>query len=52
MARLELTVLFEEVLDTLQDLRLAPGTEPRERRGNCVLGLETLPVTFTPGVRR
>jgi cytochrome P450 family 142 subfamily A polypeptide 1 len=47
LARLELTVLFDELLDRLPDVALAdPGAPLRKRRGNFVLGLETLPVVF------
>jgi cytochrome P450 family 142 subfamily A polypeptide 1 len=53
LARLELTVLFDAVLDRLHDLRLAEPEAPAAmRRGNFVLGLERLPVTFRPGPRR
>lgn len=49
LARLELRVLFEEVLRRLPDIALAaPRTEPPRRRGNFVLGLESLPVVFSP----
>jgi cytochrome P450 family 142 subfamily A polypeptide 1 len=52
LARLELRVTFEELLTRLPDLALA-DTEPlRQRRGNFVLGLESLPVRFTPTARR
>lgn len=51
LARLELTVLFDELLDRLPDIALADPDAPlRRRRGNFVLGLETLPVVF--GSRR
>jgi cholest-4-en-3-one 26-monooxygenase len=49
LARLELTVLFEAVLDRLHDVRIDDtAPTPRERRGNFVLGLERLPITFRP----
>ena len=49
LARLELRVLFEELLDRMPGLALAEPSAPRrERRGNFVLGLETLPVSLTP----
>ena len=49
LARLELKVLFDELLTRLPDIGLAdPAAPRRERRGNFVLGLETLPVEFTP----
>jgi cytochrome P450 family 142 subfamily A polypeptide 1 len=51
LARLELRVLFEELLARLPDLRLASDDDPPRRRGNFVLGIEHLPVTFTPGPR-
>ena len=47
LARLELTVLFGEVLDRLPEIRLVGPQEKRpERSGNFVLGLESLPVAF------
>ncbi len=47
LARLELRVLFEEVLDRLPDIALVePGSKQPERAGNFVLGIETLPVRF------
>lgn len=52
LARLELRVLFEELLDRLPDIHLAVAdAPPRERRGNFVLGLEALRVEFTPTER-
>jgi cytochrome P450 family 142 subfamily A polypeptide 1 len=45
LARLELRVLFEELLARLPDLHLADGeAAPPRRRGNFVLGVEALPV--------
>jgi cholest-4-en-3-one 26-monooxygenase len=45
LARLELRVLFEELLDRFPDVHLADPEAPRrERRGTFVLGLEALPV--------
>ncbi|MEM9176235.1 MAG: cytochrome P450 [Myxococcota bacterium] len=47
LARLELRVLFEALLDRLPDIALAEPDAPLvRRRGNFVLGLETLPVVF------
>jgi cytochrome P450 family 142 subfamily A polypeptide 1 len=48
LARLELRVMFEQLLDRLPDLALASdGPFPR-RQANFITGLESLPVTFTP----
>lgn len=47
LARLELRVLFEEVLDRFDDLALvSPGVTQPERAGNFVLGIEHLPVRW------
>ena len=47
LARLELRVLFNEVLDRLPNLRLVnPDAPSDERRGNFVMGLESLPVAW------
>lgn len=47
LARLELRVLFEEVLDRMPDITLAePDITQPERTGNFVLGIEHLPVTW------
>jgi cytochrome P450 family 142 subfamily A polypeptide 1 len=49
LARLELTVLFDELLDRFPDLALADPEAPLDRRrGNFVLGLEALPVQTGP----
>jgi cytochrome P450 family 142 subfamily A polypeptide 1 len=48
LARLEVRVMFDELLRRLPDIELATD-EPLERRAsNFVSGLERLPVTFTP----
>lgn len=47
LARLELKVLFTELLDRLPDLRLADPDAPSDlRQGNFVLGLESLTVEW------
>lgn len=49
LARLELRVLFEELLARFDDIELAdPDATPPQRRGNFVVGIEELPVRFTP----
>ncbi|GAA3236878.1 cytochrome P450 [Actinocorallia longicatena] len=46
LARLQLSVLFEALLDRLPDLR--PTAEPRRLRSNFINGIKELPVAFTP----
>jgi cytochrome P450 family 142 subfamily A polypeptide 1 len=49
LARLELKVMFEQLLLRLPDLQLA--VEPEElprRRANFISGLESMPVRFSP----
>ena len=47
LARLEISVLFDALLDRLPGIELADPEAPLvRRRGNFVLGLETLPVAF------
>ena len=48
LARLELRVMFEQLLARLPDLALATPDEPRYRAANFVSGYETMPVTFSP----
>jgi cytochrome P450 family 142 subfamily A polypeptide 1 len=48
LARLELRILFEELLTRIPDMRLADDAPLPRRRGNFVLGLNSMPVTFTP----
>ena len=48
LARLELRVLFEELLRRLPDLELATGELP-SRPGNFIVGLEKMPLRFTAG---
>jgi len=48
LARLEIRVMFEELLRRLPDLTLADDGPCPYRHGNFVLGFESMPVTFTP----
>jgi cytochrome P450 family 142 subfamily A polypeptide 1 len=49
LARLEISVMLDQLLTRLPDLALAdPGAEPVLRPANFVSGLEALPVRFTP----
>jgi cholest-4-en-3-one 26-monooxygenase len=46
LARLELTVLFELLLDRIPDIRQAG--EARRLRSNFINGIKEMPVRFTP----
>ncbi len=47
LARLELRILFEELLARFTDIELVDDeAPPRLRRGNFVVGIETLPIRF------
>ena len=48
LARMELSVMFDRLLDRLPDIALAQDTEPPKRAANFVSGYETMPVVFTP----
>ena len=48
LARMELSVMFDRLLERLPDLALATEEEPPKRAANFVSGYETMPVTFTP----
>ena len=48
LARLELRVVFEELLRRLPDLRVAPGAQPRWVPNAFTRGLASLELEFTP----
>jgi cytochrome P450 family 142 subfamily A polypeptide 1 len=48
LARLELQVMFEQLLTRLPDLRLVETDEPSYRPANFVSGYETMKVAFSP----
>jgi cytochrome P450 family 142 subfamily A polypeptide 1 len=48
LARLELKVMFEQLLARLPDLELVDETEPAYRPANFISGYEHMPVRFTP----
>ena len=53
LARLELRVLFEELLARLDHIELVDSSKRlRRRRGNFVLGIESLPIRFDAAPRR
>ncbi|MGX9674836.1 cytochrome P450 [Mycobacterium sp. HM-7] len=51
LARLELRIMTERLLQRLPDLRLAEGAEIPLRAANFVSGPESMPVVFTPTAR-
>ena len=48
LARLELRVMFEELLARLPDIHLTCSEPPPLRPSNFIAGIEALPVAFTP----
>ncbi|MFN8038319.1 MAG: cytochrome P450 [Acidimicrobiales bacterium] len=48
LARLEIKVMLEQLLDRLPDLALATDAKPPMRPANFISGPEALPVTFSP----
>lgn len=51
LARLELKVMFTELLRRMPDIELVPGAELDYRASNFISGPETMPVRFTPSPR-
>jgi cytochrome P450 family 142 subfamily A polypeptide 1 len=52
LARAEITVMVDRLLDRLPDVRLADDGPHPLRESNFIVGFESLPVTFTPSARR
>jgi cytochrome P450 family 142 subfamily A polypeptide 1 len=48
LARLELRVLFEEVVRRAPELTLADSEPPPRRPSNFICGIESLPVEWRP----
>ncbi len=48
LARLELRVMFEELLARLPDVELASDAKPPMRRSNFITGIEHLPIRWAP----
>ena len=48
LARLELRIMFEEVLRRMPDLHVEEGAELPVRESNFIVGIERMPVRFTP----
>jgi cholest-4-en-3-one 26-monooxygenase len=51
LARLELRVMFDSILDRMHDIELGRDQEPTNRATNFVSGYETMPIRFAPGPR-
>jgi cytochrome P450 family 142 subfamily A polypeptide 1 len=51
LARLELKILFEELLRRMPDVALATEEPLRRRPNNFITGIEEMPIRFTPGAR-
>jgi len=51
LARLELRVLFEEILRRMPDIALATDEPLPRRPNNFITGIEAMPVRFSPGAR-
>lgn len=51
LARLELKIIFEELIRRMPDWRLAPGAEPKILGATFTRAYDTIPITFTPGKR-
>ena len=51
LARLELKILFEEVLTRMPDIHFASEEPLKRRPNNFITGIEEFPVKFTPGKR-
>jgi cytochrome P450 family 142 subfamily A polypeptide 1 len=48
LARLELTVVFDRLLDRLDEIELVEPGEPENRPANFVSGYEHMPIRFRP----
>lgn len=52
LARLEVRIVIEEVLERLPDYELASDPGNPRLRGGIMWGFDSLPITFTPGVKK
>ena len=49
LARLELKILFEEILTRIPDIEFASSEPLKRRPNNFITGIEEMPVVFSPG---
>jgi cytochrome P450 len=49
VARLNLRIIFEEILSRMHNIRITEGKLPRQASPSLGRGLEYLPISFTPG---
>lgn len=49
LARREIMTVFEEVFRRMKNIEIVEGADIPYRLGNFVLGIEALPIRFTPG---
>jgi cytochrome P450 family 142 subfamily A polypeptide 1 len=47
LARMELGVMVQALLERLPDMRVAPGARPKREASTLVRGIASLPVVFT-----
>jgi cholest-4-en-3-one 26-monooxygenase len=48
LARMEIKVMVQALVERLPDIRLAPGASAKRAASTLVAGIESLPVVFTP----
>jgi cytochrome P450 family 142 subfamily A polypeptide 1 len=51
LARIEIRVMFEELLKRMPDWRLAPGASPKKMGATFAVAYDAIPIVFTPGKR-
>lgn len=51
LARIEIRVMFEELLKRIPDWQLAPGASPKKMGATFAVAYDAIPIVFTPGKR-
>lgn len=51
LARIEIRVMFEELLRRMPDWQLAPGANPKKMGATFAVAYDAIPIVFTPGKR-